>query len=153
MFSQASVILFKEGGVYPSTHRADTPLLVRHPPWADTPLPLGRHFLLGRHTPGQTPSACWDTHTPAQCMLGYTHPCPVHAGIHPPGGHCSGWYASYWNAFLLPPANVVYEGYVFTHVCHSFCLQGGVPDQQTPPWDQVHPPDQVTPRLSTPPQD
>ena len=28
------------------------------PPWADTPLP----------------SACWDTHTPAQCMLGYTSP-------------------------------------------------------------------------------
>ena len=31
---------------------------------------------LGRHPPGQTP--------PAQCMLGYTPPCPVHAGIHPP---------------------------------------------------------------------
>ena len=23
-------------------------------------------------------------HPPAQCMLGYTHPCPVHAGIHTP---------------------------------------------------------------------
>ena len=37
------------------------------------------------HTRADTPlpSACWDTHTPAQCMLGYTHPpCPVHAGIH-----------------------------------------------------------------------
>ena len=26
---------------------------------------------------------------------------------------------------LLPPANVVCEGYVFTGVCHSFCSQGG----------------------------
>ena len=31
----------------------------------------------------------------------------------------SGRYASYWNAFLLPPANVVCEGYVFTPVCDS----------------------------------
>ena len=40
----------------------------------------------------------------------------------------SGQYASYWNAFLfdfrtfmsfLPSANKVYEGYVFTRVCHS----------------------------------
>ena len=27
---------------------------------------------------------------------------------------------------LLPPANVVCEGYVFTRVCHSFCSWGGV---------------------------
>ena len=40
-------------------------------------------------------------------------------------GYCCGRYASYWNAFLLPPANVVCEGYVFTGVCHSFCSQGG----------------------------
>ena len=26
---------------------------------------------------------------------------------------------------LLPPANVVCDGYVFTGVCHSFCSQGG----------------------------
>ena len=39
------------------------------------------------HTP--LPSACWDTHTPpAQCMLGYTPPCPVHAGIHTPPAQC-----------------------------------------------------------------
>ena len=30
-----------------------------------------------------------------------TSPCPVHAGIHVPGGHCSRRYASYWNAFLF----------------------------------------------------
>ena len=43
------------------------------PPWADIPrqTPPFRHPL---------PSACWDT---------------------PPGGHCSGRYASYWNAFLF----------------------------------------------------
>ena len=67
-------------------------------PWADTP---------GADTPPrQTPpcpvhagvhthpllSACWDTHTPAHCMLGY---------MPSPRGHCSERYASYWNAFLL----------------------------------------------------
>ena len=45
---------------------------------------------------GVCPSACWDTHPPAQCMLGYTPLCPVHAGIdmataadgmHPTGMH------------------------------------------------------------------
>ena len=60
----------------------------RYTPWADTPLP----------------SACWDTHPAAQCMLGYTP--PVHAGIHPRAVHpgirsTSGRYASHWNAFLF----------------------------------------------------
>ena len=46
-----------------------------------------------------------------QYMLGYTPrpgtPPPPWAGKPPPGrytphdGHCSGWYASYWNAFLF----------------------------------------------------
>ena len=51
------------------------------------------------------PSACWDTHPPAQCMLG--PPCPVHAGIHTPcpvhAGirSTSGWYAYHGNAFLF----------------------------------------------------
>ena len=55
-----------------------------HTPWAHTPwahTPLGTHTPLGMHP---LPSACWDTHPPAQCMLGYTLPCPVHAGIHTP---------------------------------------------------------------------
>ena len=137
MFSQASVILFGGGVVYPSMHWS------RHPP------------------------------------------CPVHAGIHtpawadrtpPPDGHCSGWYASYWNAFLFciklvsSPTSLMLgrglslhhqkgpftpsesdsflccflffplisfacsfydlqslrEGNVFTPVCQSFCSQGGV---------------------------
>ena len=44
---------------------------------------------------------------------------------------------------LLPPANEVYEGYVFTHVCQSFCSQWGggwwvcpIACWDTPPWDQ-----------------
>ena len=31
----------------------------------------------------------------------------------------SGQYASYWNAFLLPPAKKLGQGNVFTPVCHS----------------------------------
>ena len=73
------------------------------PPSRQSPgrhLPLGRHAPLGRHPPRQTPhlpSACWDTHTPVQSMLGYTFPCAVHAGIR----STSRWYASHWNAFLF----------------------------------------------------
>ena len=101
IFSPASVIL-SMGGV--SQHAlGQTPL------WADTPS-LGRHPL-SRHPPlrqtpqqtpppGQTPSPWTDTPhqadtplwadtpsgqtPPAQCMLGYTPPCPAHAGIHTP---------------------------------------------------------------------
>ena len=59
---QGGVCLWSRGGVC-HTH-----------PWADTPQ---------EDTPGRHPlsSACWDTHTPAQYMLGYTSPCAVHAGI------------------------------------------------------------------------
>ena len=73
MFLQVSVCL-STGGCLPYT-RADTP-------WADTPQPLGQ-------TPpwADTPplsSACWDTHPPAQCMLGYG----LQAGAkHPTGMH------------------------------------------------------------------
>ena len=56
MFSQASVILFTGGGVYPSMH------------W-------------GRHPPADTP--------------------PLADTLPPLDGHCSGRYASYWNAFLF----------------------------------------------------
>ena len=41
-----------------------------------------------------------------------------------PDSHCSGRYASYWNALLLPPANEVCEGYIF-YTCVSFCPRGG----------------------------
>ena len=53
---------------------------------------LGRHLPRQTLPPGRHPlsSACLDTYTPtAQCMLGYDE-------------HCSGRYASYWNAFLFP---------------------------------------------------
>ena len=88
---EEGVCLWCQRGVS-ATHThpsADTP--PGRPPWADTPMSC----------------ACWDTHPPAQCMLGYT-PNPVHAGIHTP--RCivhaeiwstSGRYASHWNAFLL----------------------------------------------------
>ena len=60
-------------GRYQSPSR-QTPLLAgKHPPPEGTPL-TGRHPLAGRHPPGQTP---------------------------PSDGHCSGRYASYWNAFLF----------------------------------------------------
>ena len=55
--------------------------------------------------------ACTGTDTSRQTPPGRHTP--------PPDGHCSGRYASYWNAFLLPPANVVCEGYVFTGICDS----------------------------------
>ena len=47
-------------------------------------------------------SACWDA-LPMECMLGYTPPgqTPLRADTPPPSGHCSRWYASYWNAFLF----------------------------------------------------
>ena len=104
---------------------------------------LGRHPLdrhpLGRNPPAQCmlgytplPSACWDTHLPAQCMLGYTPlpsacwdthlPAQCLLGYipHPPSGHCSRWYASYWNAFLLPPAMKLQQGNV---LCCFLCEQ------------------------------
>ena len=76
------------------------------------PACIGRHprvdTHLGRHQP-QTPPCLVHagTHTPRSVHAGIQPPhCPVHAEIHTttpcPGGHCCGWYASYWNAFLLP---------------------------------------------------
>ena len=101
-------------GYTPPPPGADTPrsrhpqantLPGQTPPWADTP---PADTLPGQTPPGQTPP--WaDTphpmhtgiHPLAQCMLGYTHPCQVHAGIPPStNGHGSGRYASYCNAFL-----------------------------------------------------
>ena len=76
------------GGLYPSMH------WIRHTPTPGQTPP-------GRHPP--LPSACWDTDLPTQCMLGYTPP---------PGSHCSGRYASYWNAFL-------------SSKCHWWIQRGG----------------------------
>ena len=63
-------------------------------PWADTPSPQADT------TPARHPTA--------QCMLEYTTPCQVHAGIHPPVQCMLGWNTvnkravrTHWNAFLL----------------------------------------------------
>ena len=82
-------------------------------PWADTPPsrhPLGRPPL---------PSACWDTHppgqtlpwvdTPAQCMLGYTPPCPVHVGIHPPVQCMLGYTPRAVHAGIHPPCSAYWD--------------------------------------------
>ena len=54
---------------------------------------LSTRGCISQRTLGQTPLL--GRHPPAQCMLGYTSPCQVHAGIHP------GRYTSYWNSFLF----------------------------------------------------
>ena len=72
-------------------------------------------------------------------------------------GHCSGWYASYWNAFLLPPTNEVWGKVIFFHLSLILFTKGGVPGQVPPgrytPWagtppGQVHP-WQVHPQAGT----
>ena len=50
------------------------------------------------HTPGQKPP--W-ADPAAQCMLGYISLPSTCWDTCPPGGHCSGRYASYWKAFLF----------------------------------------------------
>ena len=87
------------------------------PPRADTPCPV--------HTRIHT-SPC-----PVHAGI-HTSSCPVHAGIHPTGsGHCSGRYASYWDAFLFH-FNVVclfivdwikYHWNIF-RVTRFFCIVG-----------------------------
>ena len=91
MFSQASVILFMGGWQ-------------THSPWQTPP---ARHPS-ARLTP---PLAI---HPPAKCMLGYTHPCPVHAGMihipsptatavdgtHPTGMHSSSFIHSFIHLFI-----------------------------------------------------
>ena len=87
---------------------------------------------------------------------------PLHAGVHPqedtpppeqtlPFAYygirsTSGQYPSYWNAFLLPPAMKLGQGYIFTGVCDSVC-GGGSAWAGTSPRDQVH-----LPRPGTPPR-
>ena len=82
--------------------RAHTPL-GKHPltsgqtPRAD--IPPGRHL-----TRADTPPS-WPVHdgtqTPLQSACRGTHLPPSACRGTPPGGHCSGRCASYWNAFLL----------------------------------------------------
>ena len=96
MFLRLSVILFTGGGVHPQT---DIP--PGRPSWADTPrqtpppgrLTLGRHIPPGRHPPRQTV---------------------------PRDDHCSGRYASYWNAFL-------YSCYVVYILINHLMISGTCP--------------------------
>ena len=67
MFSQASVILFTRGCV-----------------WQTPP---------GRHPPGRYPSG---RHPTAQCMLGYTPPCPVHCEAFSVDAHVMPLGELYW---------------------------------------------------------
>ena len=71
------------------------------PPWADTPLgrqPPRQTTPQADNPPGRHPcSVHARIHPLAQCMLGYTLPCTVHAGI----WSTSRLYASHWNAFLF----------------------------------------------------
>ena len=62
-----------------------------------------------------------------QCMLGYTPPRPdtlPGQTPHPPQQTTTvAKKDSYWNAFLLPPATKLGQGYIFTGIC-DFCPQG-----------------------------
>ena len=99
MFSQACVKNSVQGGV--SQHALGQTPCWDTPPWADTPradtplghTPLGRHPSLGRHTPA-TPSG----QIP---LLGTPPSADTPPWADTPPSHCSRWYASYWNAFLL----------------------------------------------------
>ena len=102
-------------------------ILGRHPP--------GKH-LPCRQPPGQTPlHPQEDTHPPGKTPLG-RHPPP------PGDGYCSRWYASYWNAFLLLPANVVWGKVIFSQA--SVILFRGCALACTPP-GHAHPPGHTLP--------
>ena len=68
--------------------------------------------MLGYTPPGR--------HPPAQCMLGYTVP----SACWDRHGYCCGWYASYWNAFFLPPATKLGQGNIFRSVCQGGGMHG-----------------------------
>ena len=88
-------VMFLHLSVSHSVHRGCLPGACVYPSmhWADTP--LGRHSL-GRHLPGQTPL---------------------------PGGHCSRWYASYWNAFLLIEAITRNQGVLGSNPKRFSCIR------------------------------
>ena len=93
MFLQASVILLTGGGCvclsasWNGLPQEQTPPGSRHPPRADTPR--------SRHPRKQTPPG--SRHPQSRHPLGADTPPEADSGIQ----STSGWYASYWNAFLL----------------------------------------------------
>ena len=108
---------------------------------------------------------CHSVHKRPHAYSVTTHPCwPLSHML-----RC-GWYASYWNAFLLLPAMQLWQGNVFTPVCHSVhsggggSLSGRPPRQRTPrqrtPWAETpldikapgqRPPRQRPPQTENPP--
>ena len=135
MFSQASVILFTGGGVYPSMYwgrhsPGQTPpeqtSLGRHPlPPSRHPLHLGKHPL-DRHPLGKHPL----TATAAD-------------GTHPTGMHS-----------CYRPQRSCGQGNIFTPVCHSV-HRGGMseadpPGSRHPPLLGRRPPGRYTPQTGTP---
>ena len=104
MFSQVSIShsVHRVGGGCladpQGRHSSGRHSLDRHTPfWADTPLP----------------SACWDTHPPTQCMLGYT-PLPSAAdSTHPTGMH-----SCYHNSINFPAVSPLH-GHVMKQLLPS----------------------------------
>ena len=76
------------------------------PPQEDSPRQTPS---LGRHRTGQTLSPRQTTHPPLRRQLKQV----VHM------------HASYWNAFLLPPAMKLGQGNIFRSMCQQVCPQGG----------------------------
>ena len=111
MFLQASVILSTGGGCLPRCMLGYPPR-TRHPPGADTP--QSRHPPRA-DTPPEADTPLWEQ-TPPRTRH---PPWEADSGIQ----STSGWYASYWNAFLLL---IIYCTFlsrmpgVWSHVC--MCL-------------------------------
>ena len=120
MFLHVSVILSTGGGRQTPLADRQTPLLAGRHPLADTP--PGRHSP-GRHSPGRQTHS-W--HPPGR----QTHRWQADApwadtpGQTPPSrdSHCSGRYASYWNAFLFYRSGTVNSNTVNSkfHLIRSF---------------------------------
>ena len=103
------------------TPRGRHPPGTRHFPWKQTPswgqTPTGSRHPLWKQTPPGSRHHPWEQTPPWDQTPPDTRPpwkqTPQGAGNSPPGGrqtpappplgdgHCCGWYASYWNAFLF----------------------------------------------------
>ena len=74
------------------------------------------HLSVILSTGGVSLSACWDTPPhPLPRVDTCPRQTPPGQTLHP-GGHYSGWYASYWNAFLFKLITRVYSLEDFTKV-------------------------------------
>ena len=85
------------------------------------------------------PCVCHSVHKRPHAYSVTAHPCwPLSHML-----RC-GWYASYWNAFLLLPAMKLWQGNVFTPVCHSVHSwgEGGLCQEESP---DKEPPDREPP--------